>query len=159
MKFFLDPNQNKIEKPADTEVLWRPSAYPIVQSADKKILMVVPTWGTRWELPGGGINIGETIPEGIARECYEETGYKIEVTEKIPIHFAEQDFFCDNVFYHTIIFVFPAKLVSKIQDKHIINTVEINEISKIEWVPLTELTEENCQTIIWPAIRKLKESL
>lgn len=32
----------------------------------------------KWEPPGGVLELGETIPEGLAREVYEETGLTVE---------------------------------------------------------------------------------
>lgn len=32
----------------------------------------------KWEPPGGVLELGETIPEGLAREVYEETGLAVE---------------------------------------------------------------------------------
>lgn len=38
-----------------------------------------------WALPGGFIDLGETPAECIARECLEETGYKIKVDEILGV--------------------------------------------------------------------------
>jgi len=51
---------------------------------DDKILIVrrVPDdfMGGIWELPGGGIDDGETFANGVARELLEETGLKVTTT-------------------------------------------------------------------------------
>jgi ADP-ribose pyrophosphatase YjhB (NUDIX family) len=42
----------------------------------------------RWELPGGGVEVHETLPEGAARECFEETGYRVVAVGPDPLHVA-----------------------------------------------------------------------
>lgn len=37
------------------------------------------------QLPGGGIDEGENIDEGVIRECLEETGYAVEIKSEIGI--------------------------------------------------------------------------
>ena len=39
----------------------------------------------RWSLPGGGVEIGETLEEGVAREMLEETGFEVEVGPVIEV--------------------------------------------------------------------------
>ena len=34
-----------------------------------------------YETPGGGVDEGETPEQAVVRECYEETGYRVEVVE------------------------------------------------------------------------------
>ena len=154
MKFF-DVNQEPIEKPEDAVIHWRISGYPLVIK-DGKILTVTSTWNPLKELPGGGIEIGESIAEGVVRECYEESGYRIELGSNIPIHVGERNFYSDidEKFYQAIILIYPARLLSDEQDESVINTVVENEIEKVEWIKLTDLTKEQCIPIIWPAIEK-----
>lgn len=159
MTIFLDANQNRVEKPEGEKTFWRLSVYPLVQK-DDNILMVVPKWNSLWELPGGGIELEEGIFEGMVRECYEETGYKVEATAKSAIYVGESNFYHRSAkkFFHSVIMVFPARLIREQQDKHVINTLDGDEIKKVDWVSLTECTEKNCHPIIWPAINIIKNT-
>lgn len=154
MVVFLDANQNEVEKPKDKIIRWRISGYVLIQSEEEKILMVTPTWNNLWELPGGQIELLEGLPEGIARECYEETGYKVKVDPHSAIHVGESYFYnrATNEFCHSIILVFPGILINKKQDLHVVNSFGENEIEKIEWVSVEDLDEKNCHPIIWPAV-------
>ncbi|MFA5086215.1 MAG: NUDIX domain-containing protein [Candidatus Paceibacterota bacterium] len=49
----------------------------IIENSKKEILLVKsPKWGDRWVMPGGHIELGETIEEAIRREAEEEVGLK-----------------------------------------------------------------------------------
>ncbi len=39
-----------------------------------------------WNLPGGGLEIGETVEEGVCREVREETGLEVEVEHLIGVY-------------------------------------------------------------------------
>lgn len=41
-------------------------------------------WQGKWICPGGGLESGETIGEGIEREVKEETGLEIELVKPLP---------------------------------------------------------------------------
>lgn len=66
---------------------FRPSVYGVLIE-DGKILLSRQWDG--YDFPGGGIEIDETIEEGLKREFVEETGIQIELI--MPIH-CETDFF------------------------------------------------------------------
>lgn len=54
----------------------RPAARALILSADRHVLLVrfeFPT-GTRWALPGGGLESGETHLDAVRRELVEEVG-------------------------------------------------------------------------------------
>ena len=157
---FLDANNNKIQLPKGTPIFWRISAYALVIS-DSKLLTEIPTWSPLFELPGGGVEEKEKIKTGIIRECYEETGYKIKITDDIPFYLGESNFFHKHQkeFYHSIIIVFRASLISKKQNESVINTYDGNEIQEVYWKKLSTFTKNNTHPIIYPAIYKLRHNL
>lgn len=59
------------------ELSWRPSVYAIVIN-DGQILMS-PKHGLGYDLPGGGIEMNETIERALIREVKEETGLEVSV--------------------------------------------------------------------------------
>lgn len=64
----LDGREHRV--PA-SHVSWRPSVYGIIVRNDE--LLVCRHFG-KFNLPGGGIEIGETLEDGLLREIKEETG-------------------------------------------------------------------------------------
>ena len=58
---------------------------------EDKILLVNERNEKIWETPGGGINHGETIGDGLKREILEETGLDIDI-KKILYAFNRGDF-------------------------------------------------------------------
>lgn len=64
---------------------WR-GAAACCQNENHEILMVLqgkPDEKFKWSVPSGGIETGETFEECCVREVWEETGYKVKVTEKL----------------------------------------------------------------------------
>jgi 8-oxo-dGTP diphosphatase len=85
-----DINGNIHELDAN-ELRWRPSAYGIVIKDSK--LLVSPEFDG-YDLPGGGLELGELPEEAVVREVLEETG--IEVTNPRPLTFRSNFFFLPN---------------------------------------------------------------
>lgn len=100
------------EKPPDVVPRWRISAYALV-SHDHKYLLVKQMGRTDWELPGGGVEISESVQDGVVREVYEETGYRIRVGAQ-PIYVGERKFFGlrDDACYKNVMLVYRGELVS-----------------------------------------------
>jgi mutator protein MutT len=78
---------------------------------DGKVLLVKRRYeplAGRWSLPGGTLELGETLEEGVAREMREETGLEVEVgpvievfdrimaddARRIRYHFVLVDYLC-----------------------------------------------------------------
>ena len=61
----------------------------VILDGDGRILLVkhVPRkgdfWGGQWMVPGGGLELGETLEEGVIRELEEETNLKVEVLSHV----------------------------------------------------------------------------
>ena len=63
----------------------RPAAFAIVEQGGKIALARVTFegGGGRTDLPGGGLDPGETAQQAAARECGEETGLVVEMGEEV----------------------------------------------------------------------------
>jgi len=58
----------------------RLASYAVIRDDEGRILLAL--WneaadGPRWTLPGGGVELHETVEEGAVREVREETGYDV----------------------------------------------------------------------------------
>ncbi|WP_404286078.1 NUDIX hydrolase [Glutamicibacter arilaitensis] len=66
-------------EPYDTRL----AAYALVEHESKVLLTLWDMrhrdakFTPRWSLPGGGIDLGEQVTDGVIREVYEETGYHV----------------------------------------------------------------------------------
>jgi len=77
--YFNEPNAPK----ANSVV---PSVTAVVTDDQGRILMVHKTDNNLWALPGGGMDLGESIADAAVRETKEETGVDIEVTGLVGVY-------------------------------------------------------------------------
>jgi 8-oxo-dGTP diphosphatase len=68
----------------------------------------------KWSLPGGMLELGESLTQGVSREVHEETGLKVEAVELIElidrIH-KESDSSGEKVRYHYVIADYLCRVV------------------------------------------------
>ena len=63
-----------------------PSANVIVVNDQDEILMIHRTDNGNWAVPGGGMDLGESITDAAVRETQEETGITCEITGLVGIY-------------------------------------------------------------------------
>lgn len=68
-----------------------------------------------WGIPGGKIEKGETILEGIERECQEELGYFPTDAKLVPI----QKFVNNTFIYHTFFCEVDNEFLPSLNDEHL----------------------------------------
>lgn len=63
-----------------------PAVTAVIQDGQGRILLIHRTDNDRWALPGGTLEIGESLPATLVREVREETGIDVEVVGLIGIY-------------------------------------------------------------------------
>ena len=71
--YYEDP-----DAPTATTIV--PSVNVVVENADGHILLIRRSDNGNWALPGGAIDIGESVAEAAVREVEEETGITCQIT-------------------------------------------------------------------------------
>ena len=84
---------------------YRVSAKALILDESKQKFLVVQEADGRWELPGGGIDHGETPTEALRREIKEEMGLEIRSVAEHPAYFFTflnvTGFWLGNALYET----------------------------------------------------------
>jgi 8-oxo-dGDP phosphatase len=123
--------------------LHRAVAMVLLDEEDRVLLMwrhrMVPDqWG--WELPAGLVDEGEEPQEAAQRELEEETGYRAETVE-----------------YLTAFQPIPGRVDSEHRvfigrdAERVGEPTAVNEVARLEWVPLTRVRELIATGEIWNA--------
>lgn len=159
---FRDPYGNVHQKPHDTPVVWRPSAYASIVCGDGLLMVEDVVSKGRWGFPGGGIEAHESLLDGLRREGREELGTEIMVFDGAPRDFCERSFCYEDeqkgfLYCHALCFLFSADVSPSFVAHLPIYQPQHPEITRIELVPLRLLTIETCQGFAWEFVRKIKK--
>lgn len=117
-----------------TDLLWRPSAYGIVIK-DNHVLL--SRQFKRYDLPGGGVDLGEPIENAVIREVKEETGIDVNTPRIIGV---ENSFFKsahgNNNSYHSILLYYVCDFVGGELSIEGFDEYEKQYAELAEWIPL-----------------------
>lgn len=125
-----------------SELSWRPSVYGIVID-DGKVLLS-PQFGDKFDLPGGGVDLGEDLEAAVMREVKEETGIDVEVIKLVTV---KSSLFAsvhgDGKTYHSILIYYLCnKVGGKISDEGF-DEYEKQYAGLAQWVSLSEVDTIN----------------
>ena len=123
-----------VETPKDSLEL-RPSVYGCVVNSGRVLLCLMRSTG-KYFLPGGAVEIGETLEEALAREVKEEAGIEIEIGNLVAHD--QSFFFYDDVHrWQVLAFFFlctPKTFILSDLGKEV-----GEETENPQWVSITEL--------------------
>ncbi len=132
-----DMDDNLYTVPID-ELTWRPACYAIIQKDD--CLLVLKQYNG-YDLPGGGMDLGESFEDALAREVKEEAGVIIKNSHLVH---ASTDFFKrahtkENNAAQSIALFFKADYVSGDSSQADLGEDEKTYSEGCVWLPLQEL--------------------
>lgn len=64
----------------------RPSVSAVIFDRHRRILLQQRSDGGQWGLPGGGVEIGESVTAAIVREVREETGLRVSARRLVGVY-------------------------------------------------------------------------
>jgi 8-oxo-dGTP pyrophosphatase MutT (NUDIX family) len=112
----------------------RPAAGCVVHDPERGVLLlwrhrfITDTWG--WEVPAGGVDVGETAEQAAAREVLEETGWRAGPLRRLHGYHPSNGL-SDQRFE-----LFTADGAS-----HVGAPSDPAEASRVEWVPVEQVRE------------------
>ncbi|MGW3742807.1 NUDIX hydrolase [Streptomyces sp. NPDC005146] len=63
-----------------------PSVTAVALNEAGEVLLIHKTDNDLWALPGGGVDVGESVADAAVRETKEETGFDVEVTGLVGLY-------------------------------------------------------------------------
>lgn len=112
-KIFTDAN-GKVVPYDGSPLSWRISAYSVIIE-NNQVFLIKSKDEELYDLPGGGVEIGESVENTLKREAQEEAGLKIKVGSLISYH---QDYFYhrkEKRFYQTLLLYFRSKITTQLE--------------------------------------------
>ena len=110
---------------------YRLSSHAVILNEKNEVLLLKATYADcAWGLPGGGLDMGETIHEALIRECREELGCEIQID------------YLSGVYFHSAVtshaFIFRCHLLEN-------QSIRLSsEHSEFRWFALNSLSDVQC---------------
>jgi 8-oxo-dGTP diphosphatase len=125
-----------------TEYESRLAAYALIVDDRDRVLLAL--WNESdeplWTLPGGGVELNETVEEGAVRELREETGYDIELGRVLGVATIvippEERTVARSGWFRGIRVVFDATIVGG-ELRHEVD----GSTDEARWIPLTDVPD------------------
>ncbi len=149
---FRDVYGHTVAHDGVSPVTWRLTVYVLAQH-DGKILMTEPAYAARQELPGGEVEIEETLLEGARREVWEETGYHLASIGAAPLHFEEMFFYESHTrrYRHTIVAIFAGQVAGPADPAW---QPLPDEVKRVAWIDPADLAAKTTPAHQWAALVK-----
>lgn len=121
----------------------RPSAKAVIADENRILLNHLrhPQAGDFYELPGGGVRLGETIEGALRREVREETGYSVNVHELLWVRefiaARHDDWYLHPPGHHGVLLMYRCTLAGSAMEPHESDDWQVG----VEWLAENELAE------------------
>ncbi len=104
-----------------------------------------------WSLPGGGVDFDESVEDGILREAYEETGYRIELVRPLGTDSVTRTRGFHGRPFKSVRIFYEARVVGGT-----LGVVEVGgSTDKAEWLELAAMPQERYSDIVIAALEAL----
>jgi 8-oxo-dGTP diphosphatase len=112
------------------------SCHVLVREGNRILLVqrARPPFQGYWSLPGGGLELGETVEQGAIREVREETGLEVELTRFLGFRNAIERDSDERVRWHYTIFYFDGQVVGG-------SLCPGDDAAGVKWVSLPEVKQ------------------
>lgn len=120
----------------------------LVFNEDKELLLNLRSDTNTWGIPGGSMELGETIEETAARELFEETGLKAKYYELLTV-LSGNDFYFKYPNGDELYSVIPLFLAKDVTEDLHINDDESNELKYFNLDNLPTMESRAVKIIDW----------
>lgn len=117
----------------------------VVLDEDNRILLVrrgKPPLAGEWSLPGGALELGERLEDGIRREVREETGLDVEPLEIVAVfdHISHADEAPERVRFHYVLVDYRCRVLGG-------TLVSATDVTEARWVRWSELNSHSVYSV------------
>lgn len=104
----------------------------------------------KWSIPGGTVELGESLRDAVVREVYEETGLLVEVLELLDVVEVIRKDEAGNIAFHYVILDYLAKPVGGALRA-------ASDASEVLWASVEEATRMEITDSLRGMLQRLKE--